>query len=96
MNPEEFSECLKILAHPARLEIVRLLSANPDGVATSVIALNLNISVGQTCNHTRGMVAAEIITKVRVGANSIYYLNRERMVDIYNNLGDAIYGKKKS
>ena len=64
------AECLKVMAHPARLKIVQILMQGE--FAVNEIAAQCTLSANQTCEHLRLMQGRRFLTSRRDG-KTVYY-----------------------
>lgn len=69
-NLTEAAACLKIMAHPVRLQIVDLLMQNE--LAVHEIAELCGVKPNQICEHLRLMQTAGLLTSRREG-RTVYY-----------------------
>lgn len=66
----EAAECLKVMAHPARLKIVQILMRGEFPV--NEIASQCGLSANQTCEHLRLMQGRGFLNSRRDG-KAVYY-----------------------
>ena len=66
----EAAECLKVMAHPARLKIVQILMQGEFSV--NEIASQCSLSANQTCEHLRLMQGRGFLNSRRDG-KAVYY-----------------------
>jgi DNA-binding transcriptional ArsR family regulator len=64
------AECLKVMAHPARLKMVQILMRGEFSV--NEIASQCGISANQACEHLRLMQGRRLLTSRR-GGKTVYY-----------------------
>lgn len=67
---ERASECLKLLAHPARLRMIEILSQGK--FAVHEIAEICNLNPNQTCDHLRLLKGHRLLDSKRSG-RTVYY-----------------------
>jgi DNA-binding transcriptional ArsR family regulator len=67
---EQASECLRLLAHPARLRMVEILTQGK--FAVHEIAQMCELNPNQTCDHLRLLKGHRLLDKKRCG-RAVYY-----------------------
>lgn len=79
-NYTDASECLKVLAHPLRLEIANLLKKG--GLSVGDIANRIGAKSHVTSEHLRLMQRCNFLTSERSGRNIIYSLKEKLLLNI--------------
>ncbi len=79
-NYIEAAECLKVLAHPSRLEILNLLRMGPMKVGEIAQALDLKSHV--TSEHLRLMLRCGFLNSQRNGRNISYSIKELELLNI--------------
>ena len=73
---------LAALAHPARLDVFRVLvQAGPDGITPTALAEHLQPELKQStlATHLKELVSAGLVANARVGRNVVYRADYDRM-----------------
>ncbi len=78
---ENCTDALRAVAHPLRLEIIRILHERAE-MTVSEIFDYLNIEQAIASHHLRIMKDQDIVDVRRDGKNSIYYLTNKKFYDI--------------
>jgi DNA-binding transcriptional ArsR family regulator len=76
------AECLKTMAHPARLKMVQLLMQGE--FAVNSIAVMCHLSPNQTCEHLRLMQGRGFLTSRRDGRVVYYSIASPRLPALIN------------
>jgi DNA-binding transcriptional ArsR family regulator len=71
------AECLKVMAHPARLKIVQILMRGE--FAVNEIAARCGLSANQTCEHLRLMQGRGYLDSRREGKEVYYQIASPRL-----------------
>jgi ArsR family transcriptional regulator, zinc-responsive transcriptional repressor len=79
---EPAAECLKVMAHPARLKIVDILMQGQ--FAVHEIAELADISPNQTCEHLRLLKGHGFLTSQRKSRTVYYNIASQRLVNLVN------------
>ncbi|MES2284151.1 MAG: metalloregulator ArsR/SmtB family transcription factor [Bacteroidota bacterium] len=71
------SEIIKALAHPARLEILLLLSRKKGKMSVTDIHESLGLTQPETSRHLIVLKNGSVLNSEKKGANSFYFINDE-------------------
>jgi DNA-binding transcriptional ArsR family regulator len=77
----EIASLLKVMSHPARLEIIRLLSNSRRCICKDLVRL-LPLSQATVSQHLRELEKYKLIRRENVGAKSVFSLNYKMMLKI--------------
>lgn len=80
LDLEAVSECLKIVAHPARLRLVDLLLA--EDLTVGELAARLDLPQPVVSGHLRRLQAHRLLAPVRRGKNVYYHVTADVLVDL--------------
>jgi len=76
MEAERIPDILQAAGHPTRLDVLRLLSKEPQGLASGEIARRLNVVQNTISPHLAKLLAAGLVTATRSGTTIRYRLER--------------------
>lgn len=76
MVAARISDILLAAGHPTRLEVLRLLSEEHDGLASGEIARRLGVVQNTISPHLAKLLAAGLVTATRSGTTIHYRLER--------------------
>lgn len=76
---------LKVLGHPIRISIIRLLDNTPKLSVTQIFNA-LNIEQAIASHHLNTLKNKRILNSERVGKNTYYSVSHNSLIDIVNNI----------
>ena len=76
---------LKVLGHPIRISIIRLLENSPKLSVTEIFNA-LNIEQAIASHHLNTLKKKRILTSERVGKNTYYSVSHNSLIDVVNNI----------
>lgn len=76
---------LKVLGHPIRISIIRLLENSPKLSVTEIFNA-LNIEQAIASHHLNTLKNKRILTSERVGKNTFYSVSHNSLIDVVNNI----------
>ena len=85
ITTEQRAKVFKALSDPTRLRMVEMLTSRNRMCGTE-IAENLGISLALLCHHWNTLEHAGLIIKTKEGQTASISLNRELLVDCFNNV----------
>jgi len=90
---KKVSEIIKALGHPARLEILLLLSGKKRKMSVTDIYESLGLTQPETSRHLIVLKNGSVLNSIKEGSNSFYFINEEHsfircMANCMNKLKD--------
>ena len=86
ITSEALAQVLKVLATPRRVQILRILCAEPDGISPSVIAASLGIGEGSTSFNLAKMEQHGLVLRRVCGRYALYHPNQVMLDLLVENL----------
>lgn len=96
-NLNQIAALLKVMSHPARLEIIRLLSNSKGCICKDLVRL-LPLSQATVSQHLRELEKHELIKRESVGTKSVFSLNYKMMLKIdklFSSYQEKVFGNYK-
>jgi len=96
-NLNQIAALLKVMSHPARLEIIRLLSNSRRCICKDLVSL-LPLSQATVSQHLRELEKHSLIKRESVGTKSVFSLNHKTMLKIdklFSSYQNKVFGNYK-
>ncbi|MCK6573387.1 metalloregulator ArsR/SmtB family transcription factor [Myxococcota bacterium] len=80
LDLEAVAECLKVVAHPARLRLIDLLLA--EDLTVNELAARVQLPQPVVSGHLRRLQAHRLLAPIRRGKNVYYHVTADVLVDL--------------